>query len=978
MDNLQTVMGLTFFPQQWCAVTAPVGPVLVLAGPGAGKTRCLTGRIGYLLAHHNADPQRICAITFTNKAAQEIADRLRHGLGDLVEALKLGTIHALCLEFLREHGRRLGLPSGFGVADDEHQRLVLARLGVPSKRHGQLLLLFGRRRLQGHTLSQQDEALFGRYQRELRSNHLIDFDEILQLTHLLLRDTPAILDGYRGRWDHVLIDECQDLDATQYAILKLLADSHRSLFAVGDDEQSIFSWRGADPRVLARFVTDFGIDEPIVLDVNCRCARGIFDAARRILPSAQPLFEKKITAIRESSFNVRAIGFADETEEAPWILDDLRQEIATGLRPGDCAVLYRTHQAGRVFEEALVAAGIPCRLARGQSLSDDKVIARVLAALRVVANPDADLHVESLAAKVFSEPLLAEIKRRPGATFLARLRINAEQTHGPDAGRCWRFLYQAENLKGLGRLQGDLHGLVQAVLAQGIGEYEGPLEARHERLDDPEALPSAVALAETLLAVEQRRGRILLAPAGGLEIVARVMIRSVLRGLTVEHLRAAGAALPGDRVFWKPTGPGPWPFSPGEERLQSVVLIKALQIIEGRRYRKGLTDYVVFDTETTGKDVQHAEVIELAAVRVRGGRVVDTFQSLVSCTKPIPPGATAVHGYTDADLRGQPALSEVWPRFRAFAGDDVLVVHNGRQYDVPLLERLTAGWGGTEGMFFFDTLPLARSLFPAGSLRLVDLAARFGVDTGRGHHALDDSLCLVGVFEHLQEERLRRWRKTCLAELLDCVALGAAIEGRTDLHPEDQAFVEAARWSELRRPPAVVDAYTEEAERFGLHCPSLDELLGRMGTPGWKGGRGDPAGHERPAESHARLSRVVALVKTAPLDEAVRALLDKVALSTSEGASVDPERVSLLTFHSTKGLEFGRVYIVGVEDFQLPGYYAMTEKRAEDIHEARRLLYVAMTRAKDRLTLTWCKERAGKPTGGTMFLDEMGLTQGKA
>jgi len=487
-----------------------------------------------------------------------------------------------------------------------------------------------------------------------------------------------------------------------------------------------------------------------------------------------------------------------------------------------------------------------------------------------------------------------------------------------------------------------------------------------------------VALAETLLAVEQRRGRILLAPAGGLEIVARVMIRSVLRGLTVEHLRAAGAALPGDRVFWKPTGPGPWPFSPGEERLQSVVLIKALQIIEGRRYRKGLTDYVVFDTETTGKDVQHAEVIELAAVRVRGGRVVDTFQSLVSCTKPIPPGATAVHGYTDADLRGQPALSEVWPRFRAFAGDDVLVVHNGRQYDVPLLERLTAGWGGTEGMFFFDTLPLARSLFPAGSLRLVDLAARFGVDTGRGHHALDDSLCLVGVFEHLQEERLRRWRKTCLAELLDCVALGAAIEGRTDLHPEDQAFVEAARWSELRRPPAVVDAYTEEAERFGLHCPSLDELLGRMGTPGWKGGRGDPAGHERPAESHARLSRVVALVKTAPLDEAVRALLDKVALSTSEGASVDPERVSLLTFHSTKGLEFGRVYIVGVEDFQLPGYYAMTEKRAEDIHEARRLLYVAMTRAKDRLTLTWCKERAGKPTGGTMFLDEMGLTQGKA
>jgi DNA helicase-2/ATP-dependent DNA helicase PcrA len=172
-----------------------------------------------------------------------------------------------------------------------------------------------------------------------------------------------------------------------------------------------------------------------------------------------------------------------------------------------------------------------------------------------------------------------------------------------------------------------------------------------------------------------------------------------------------------------------------------------------------------------------------------------------------------------------------------------------------------------------------------------------------------------------------------------------------------------------------VDAYAEEAERFALSCSPLDELLRRMGGGGWKGRQGDPPAQERPAESHARLARVVALVKPSPLDEAVRQLLDKVALSTSDGASIDPERVSLLTFHATKGLEFSRVYIVGVEDYQLPGYYAMVEGRADDIPEARRLLYVAMTRAKDRLTLTWCKERGGKPSGGTMFLDEMGLTR---
>src|SRR5262245_46656313 len=152
-DGTPEVMGLDFFPQQWRAVAAPDGPVLVLAGPGAGKTRCLTGRIGYLLTHRGTAPDRICAITFTNKAAEEIAARLRQALGELVERMTLGTIHALCLKMLRTHGRRVGLPAGFGVAGEEHQRLVLSRLGVHSRRHRPLLLLFGRRRLQGYKLT---------------------------------------------------------------------------------------------------------------------------------------------------------------------------------------------------------------------------------------------------------------------------------------------------------------------------------------------------------------------------------------------------------------------------------------------------------------------------------------------------------------------------------------------------------------------------------------------------------------------------------------------------------------------------------------------------------------------------------------------------------------------------------------------------------------------------------------------------------
>ncbi len=410
--NPPELMGLTFSDAQWRAVSAPVGPLLVLAGPGAGKTRCLTGRIAFLL-RHGADPRRVCALTFTNKAAGEIAERLRHGLGGDVEQMTLGTIHALCLRVLRTHGHGVGLPAGFGVADEEHQRLVLGRLGVHTRRHRALLGSFGRRRQQNHPLAGADEALFWNYNRELRSNHLIDFDEILALTCKLLESSPAALTTWRGVWDHLLVDEFQDLDPTQYAVLKLLAGVHRSLFAVGDDEQSIFSWRGADPRVMHRFVADFAVDAPILLDINCRCSTKIFEAARRILPPAEPFFAKRIRAVRESAVPVRAIACADENEETAWIAADMAKDQQTsGLRRGEYAILYRTHQMGRLFEEALLRAGLPCRLARGESLSDDPVIVQLLASLRVVANPQSDLHVENLAAKVLPEPLLLDVRAR--------------------------------------------------------------------------------------------------------------------------------------------------------------------------------------------------------------------------------------------------------------------------------------------------------------------------------------------------------------------------------------------------------------------------------------------------------------------------------------------------------------------------------------------------------------------------------------
>lgn len=974
------ILGLSFFPQQWRAVSAPIGAHLVLAGPGAGKTRCLTGRIGYLLTRLQAQAASVCAITFTNKAAQEIQQRLRQWLGDLVEPMKLGTIHSLCLDILRKHGRRVGLPSNFSVAGAEHQKLVLSKLGVVSKAHSGLLIRFGSHRLQGEKLSDQDNEIYKKYHRELRGSHLIDYDEILQLTRILLESNPAILEECQELWRHLLIDEFQDLDHTQYSILKLLAWKHRSLFAVGDDEQSIFSWRGADPRVMETFVRDFEIEEPIVLDVNCRCAKNIFETAQKILPVRELGIEKKITAIRESTHPLRVLRCREEDEELTRVVEDLQADReSSGLSWGDFAILYRTHFVGRMWEQALINAGIPCQLAKGQAISDDPIIAQVLASLRVVITPESELYVEHLASKVLDQTLLLEVQRMQGETFSEKLRAYVEEKPGGASRTCWKFLYQVENLKSLRRTKGDITNLVQAIFAQGLGQHENPLEPIVEQMEDPAYSFSAKLIGEKLLRVKEREGRILITPADGLEIPAKIMLQRVLTDVEICYLTNEFPIRCDDLVLVLKAMPLPHEVEKASlildaSRFRITQLFKALQWIESRTYRPIFTEFVCFDTETTGKEIDSCDVIELAAVKVKNGQVVETFHSLVHTDKPIAPEASEVHGYTNADLEGQPTLRDIWDRFAKFAGDHVMIAHNGHRFDVPVLQRGTAEWEGTKNMTFFDTLALARNLYPSESLKQVNLAAKFGIDTGRSHHALDDSRCLAEIFIQLQQVRLIRARKSCLDGLLDCVAIGAAIESRDATHHEDGALIQISTWSDLQRYSRIVDQYSDEAAQIESDVPALDALLERIqGQPVWRGARKRQSPERQASEAQERLSELITSIKATNLEDAVRELLDKVALSTSEGSRVDPDRVNLLTFHATKGLEFPRLYLIGVEDNQFPGWRALERGDENEMRESRRLLYVAMTRAKDKLTLTSCRDRNGKSCGGTMFLDELGL-----
>jgi DNA polymerase III epsilon subunit family exonuclease len=949
-------------PQQRLAIAAPLGPVLVVAGPGAGKTFCLIARINHLIATFGIAPERVCAVTFTNRAAEEIAHRLKHTLPDRADGITRGTIHALCLALLREHTEAAGLQKGFGIADEQYQKVVLGRLHVPLEQRGPLLNRFGRHRVQAYQLTADDARLYREYSAWLAHRNMLDFDDLVTKAEELVRTRGDLADAIAARWDYLLVDEFQDVNAVQYDLLKRLVAPHGNFFAVGDDEQSIFTWTGADPYVLVRFGRDYGIERPIVLDKNCRCSRQIFETARRVLVHNPQLFEKQLSAEQESPHEVTAFAFRDEAEEASWLLDDLRDDrAASGRGWGDYAILYRRHKIGEYVEGRLVRAGIPCRLARGRSLVEDDVIKYVIAALRIVRDPSDPVALEAFARCVLSAHFLQEVEAAISGSgdFLPAVRTLARRrpAQHADTKKLWRLVYQVENLRALTRSHRGLAPLVDEILSQSVGPYRNALEERHDELTDPADNPQAVQLCERLETAIAAERDIVIEPQGGLEIAVRGML--IAAGL--RHVPTSTTSRTSPTSIASP-----------------LTLFKALQLLHAKELDTALDRYVTFDLETTDKDVEVCEVVEVGAVRVVRGEITDRFHALVQPFRPITPGATAIHGYTDGDVRAARSFAEVWPEFRAFIGDDVLIAHNGQQFDIPVLRRLAAGRDGVDSLVFYDTLPLVRSL-SRDSAKLEDLALRFGIDPGRAHHALDDALTLAQVYRELERRRGIRARKAVLVNLLDYLGLALALEQGAGIPTghggERDVLFKLARFYALGRYSDALAFYETERERSGAAgAPSVDEVIRRLGGRALMTRlRAEPDPAQRYPAAVARLRALIDGETSRTLADGIDRLLERVALSTSDGIEVAPDRVNLLTLHSTKGLEFSRVYIVGVEDYQIPGYRESTEQRQAEIQEARRLLYVGMTRARERLVLTRVERRFGMDAGGSGFLEELGL-----
>ena len=950
------------------AIEATAKPLLVLAGPGAGKTFCLIERVRFLIEQLGVEPGRICAFTFTNKAAGEIEERLERTLGERAAEVKTGTIHAFCAQLLREFGSRIGLEPGFGIADDSIQRTVLRRLGVPVQWHGKRLLEFAAHRFSAQPLQRRDADLFDRYERFLADRRLLDFDMLLLRTAELLADS-QVAARIQSRWDCVLVDEFQDLNRVQYAVIRDLARAHGHVFDVGDDEQSIYSWAGADPGVFREFVNDFKRNDRLQLRENRRCPRQLLALARRLVEINTPIFgdRKELDGGRDSAFPVVALTFPTEDAEIAWVLQDLRRDREQhALAWGDFALLYRKHQIGDAAEAAFLAAGLPCRLAQGRALGEDPVVEYVLAALGVISCAD-DIHQERFLEVVLPKPLIDVARAKAdenGRTLVEQLDASWRQLpsdHG-DRRKIRRGFCDLRNLAALGRRHAALAPLVEELLSHGVGVYRSVLEEHHDALCDPRAHEEVVRLAERLLAALETQRPVWLPRCGGLEIA----VEGMLTGFGLRNVILGGVP-PADAERVRPE----------DAPLLGLALavFKAAQLVCSRSFTNVFRDFTAIDLETTDRKTKCAEIVEIAAVRVRGGMLVEEFRSLVRPRVAIAAGARRTHEISDAELAAAPYFEEVWPSFRAFCGADLLVAHNGHQFDFPILERMARELPGCDGLCKYDSLPLAREV-QSGSAKLQDLARVFGVDPGSSHRALDDARALAHVLLRLDELKLARARKTALPNLLDFLGLALALSDDDGTDSEARLLRRLCRPYTLGRYSDCLEHYRWERERAEDNTlPTLQDVIERLGGQKMlERFRAERTADERYPAAMARLRRLLEQCAGETINDQISRFLDCVALS-SRGDGVDPERerVNLLTLHSTKGLEFSRVYILGVEDAELPGGSPAKAKSTTEIEEARRLLYVGMTRAKERLVLTRVEARGGQPTGGHRFLDEMGL-----
>jgi len=476
------------------AVRQTDGPVLIFAGAGSGKTRVLTHRIAYLLNEKGVFPDRILAVTFTNKAAGEMKSRLERMVGEQAADLWVGTFHSICVRMLRRDGTKIGIAKNFAIMDETDQRSIVrdvlqdldfderqispgAALDEIGKAKNSLL---SPEEYESRTTSFFGERLakvYREYDRRLRESNGLDFDDLIAQAIKLLETQDDVRTRYQNKFRYILVDEYQDVNFAQYRLCAILAGEHKNLTVVGDDDQSIYSWRGSDYKNILRFEQDFPGAKIFKLEQNYRSPQSILTVANELVANNKSRAEKKLFTNRRGGDVVTVYGAETERAEARYVIEKIKEHVREGSAYRDFLVLYRTNAQSRVFEEGFLSEGIPYRVVGGVGFYARTEIKDMMAYLRYIVNPSDAVAFR----RIVNVP-----RRSIGQQTIASL-VNAATAAGVSVGQT---IFDKELLK------------------RAVPKKQRELERFAELIEDLRARASGLSISELLVAVMEESGYI--------------------------------------------------------------------------------------------------------------------------------------------------------------------------------------------------------------------------------------------------------------------------------------------------------------------------------------------------------------------------------------------------------------------------------------------------------------------------------------